>query len=100
MREVTKQAENLRGVVAEDIELQDLIMHRVEVIMGGEPFGGEVVGRMLDGGEVEDGLLLWDDDDAAWVLAGGALDALAARGEVGEEGRVHLADLLLRGGFA
>ena len=49
--------------------------------MGRDPLGVFVVRRVLHGAEVPDLVLLRDDDEAARVLARGALDVDAAGGE-------------------
>ena len=64
--------------MAEDVELQNLIMDRMEVVMGREPIGLKIIRRMLDGGEVLKVVISRNNDDAARMLARRALDALAA----------------------
>ena len=49
--------------------------------MGRDPLGILVVRRVLHGAEIPDLVLLRDDDEAARVLARGALDVDAAGGE-------------------
>ena len=51
--------------------------------MGGDDVGVGVVRRVLHGAEVPDLVFLGDDHQAAGVLAGGALDADAARWPAG-----------------
>ena len=45
-------------------------------------FGAAVIGRVLDSGEVGDNVLLRNGDDAAWMLAGGALNVLTVRRQI------------------
>ena len=71
-----------RIVVAEDIELYETVVHRVEVEMRGDRILVDLVRRILDRRVVVYlGILVViarHDDDAARVLTGRDLDALAA----------------------
>lgn len=51
--------------------------------MGGDLVGLRVVRRVLHRAEVPNLVFLWDDNQTAGVLAGGAPDAYAARREAG-----------------
>ena len=66
-------------VVAQTVQLHQNVVHGVEVVVGGQGGAVDVVRRVLDGGELADVVLLGQHDDAAGVLAGGALYAHAAR---------------------
>ena len=74
--------------VAKNIEFQQLVVHGTVIEMGGEPVRFKVVRGMLDGGEIVNGPVGGNDDDAARVLARRALDALAFRGEISNVGGV------------
>ena len=68
-----------RVVVAQAVELDQNVVHGVEVVVGGDGGALHVVGGVLDGGKLADVVLLGQHHDAAGVLARGALDAHAAR---------------------
>ena len=71
--------------MAELVELEEVCLHAVVFKMGGNDVAVRIVGRVLHGAEIRDVLILRDDDEAAGVLAGRALDADAAEREA-----VHL----------
>ena len=71
--------------MAELVELEEVCLHAVVFKMGGDDVAVRIVGRVLHGAEIRDVLILRDDDEAAGVLAGRALDADAAEREA-----VHL----------
>ncbi len=75
---VLQHADHGRVIVAQHVELQEVFLHGVIFKMRRDPFGVLVVRRVLHGAEVPDLILLRDDDEAAGVLAGRALDADAA----------------------
>ena len=82
---VLKHADHGRVIVAELVELEEVRLHAVVFKMGGDDVAVRIVGRVLHGAEIRDVLVLRDDDEAAGVLAGRALDADAAEREA-----VHL----------
>ena len=61
--------------MAQLIELEEVVLHAVIFKMGCDDVGVRVVRRVLDRAEVGDILVLRNDDQAAGMLAGGALDA-------------------------
>ena len=70
-------------IVAQHVQLQKVFLHGVVFKMGGDLVGLRVVRRVLHRAEVPDLVFLWDDHQAAGVLAGGAPDAYASRREAG-----------------
>ena len=75
---VLQHTDHGRVIVAQHIELQEVFLHGVIFKMRRDPFGVLVVRRVLHGAEVPDLVLLRNDDEAAGVLAGRALDVDAA----------------------
>ena len=71
--------------MAELVELEEVRLHAVVFKMGGDDVAVRIVGRVLHGAEIRDVLVLRDDDEAAGMLTGRALDADAAEREA-----VHL----------
>ena len=71
--------------MTELVELEQVCLHAVIFKVGGDDVAVRVVCRMLHGAEIRDVLILRDDDEAAGVLTGRALDADAA-----ERKAVHL----------
>ena len=61
--------------------------------MGGKPFRLQVIRGMLNGREFVDASFLWNDDDAARVLAGRAFNARAFRREESDEVAIDLRDV-------
>ena len=64
--------------MAQHIQLQQILLHGVVFKMGGNGVRRGVVRRVLHGAEVPDLVFLRDDNEAARVLAGRALDVDAA----------------------
>ena len=79
--DLRQHVQDRRVHVAQTVQLDQNVMHGVEVEMGGVEVGIEVIRRVLHGGELADVVLLGHDDHAARVLTGGLLHALAAGGE-------------------
>ena len=67
--------------MAELIELEEVRLHAVIFKMRGDDIAVRIVRRVLHGAEIRDVHVLRDDNEAAGVLTGGALDADAAVGE-------------------
>ena len=82
---VLKHTDHGRVIVAELVELEQVCLHAVVFKVGGDDVAVRIVGRMLHGAEIRDVLVLRDDDKAAGVLAGRALDA-----DTAERKAVHL----------
>ena len=57
------------------VELEEVRLHAVIFKMSGDNVAVRVVCRMLDGAEIRHVHVLRHDDEAAWVLTRGALDA-------------------------
>ena len=68
-----------RIVVAQTVELDQNVVHGVEVVVRGDGGAFHVVGGMLDGRKLADVIFLGQHHDAAGVLACGALNAHTAR---------------------
>ena len=71
--------QNRRVVVTEAVQLDQNVVHGVEVKVGGGKVGIEVVSRVLHGGELVDFVFLRHDNHAAGVLPRRLFHALAAR---------------------
>ena len=72
---VLHHADHGRVIVAELIELEEVCLHAVIFKMRGDYIAVRVIRRVLHGAEVRHVHILRDDDKAAGVLAGRALDA-------------------------
>ena len=64
-----------RVIMPQLVELEEVRLHAVIFKMGGDNVAVRVVCRMLDGAEIRHVHVLRHDDEAAWVLTRGALDA-------------------------
>ena len=82
--------------MAELVELEEVCLHAVVFKMGGDDVAVRIVGRVLHGAEIRNVLILRDDDEAAGVLAGRALDTGAAQGQAVLLGVVHRAAALVQ----
>ena len=67
--------------MAETVKLDENVMHGVKVKVCGGKVGLQVVGRVLNRGELIDFIFLGHNDHAAGMLTGGALDACASDGQ-------------------
>ena len=65
--------------MAQTVELDQNVVHGVEVVVRGDGGAFHVVGGMLDGRKLADVIFLGQHHDAAGVLACGALNAHTAR---------------------
>ena len=57
-------------------------MNIMEVVVGRHPGRVWIIGRILDRCEVFGFMVFRNDDDAAWMLAGGALNVLTVRRQI------------------
>ena len=64
-----------RVIMPQLVELEEVRLHAVIFKMSGDNVAVRVVCRMLDGAEIRHVHVLRHDDEAAWVLTRGALDA-------------------------
>ena len=83
--EVLQHADHGGVIVAQHVQLQQVVLHAVVFKMGGDGVGVLGVGGMLHGGEILHIHVVGDHHQAAGVLAGGAADPHAALGQA-----VHL----------
>ena len=67
-----------RHIVPEDVQLENGVVQRVKIEVGGDDVRIDVVRRMLDRGKIEHIVIIRHNDHAARVLTGGALDPGAA----------------------
>jgi hypothetical protein len=74
-RDVLQLAQHSRVIVSQNVQLDQNIVHGREVKVRGDGLGGHIVGRVLNGCELIDFILLRQDDHARGMLSRCALDA-------------------------